>query len=343
MKTALLVLVLGSVSAFGQDDAGMMAAQQAMQQTIQMNQQATQQALQDMQQASQQANQQMMQNAADASLQNPRTVIAITRQPTFSVKSGAVSPGTSVRIKRRFSQEQKGVNVVTPGTTVRIKCSTHYAVIYYTTNGWTPTPASRRYKGPIPINATTQLQAVAFAPNMARSQIARAVYTVNGPFMKVLPLTLAADGILHAKTRLHLITSSTVNSKTAEVGDSIKILLDQDIKVGDAVVIPKGTVVDTAITQADTSGHMGIPGDIAFEVHSLTVHGTTVPLQGGETLEGENHYKTPRDIFLIPVVGPASLLIHGGEAEIKPGMTFTVAVAEDTPLKIRVPGNIGKP
>ena len=53
MKIALLFLVLGSASAFGQDDAAAMAAQQAMQ----MSQQATQQAMQDMQQASQQAQQ----------------------------------------------------------------------------------------------------------------------------------------------------------------------------------------------------------------------------------------------------------------------------------------------
>src|ERR1035438_9286454 len=155
MKTALLVFVLSSVSAYCQDP-GMMAAQQSMQDT----QQATQQALQDMQLASQTANQLMMQNSANASSQNTGPVIDITCQPTFSVKQVAVSPGSTVPIKRRYSQEQKGMDVVTPGTTVRIKCSTHYAVIYYTTNGWTPTTASRRYRGPISISATTQLQAI---------------------------------------------------------------------------------------------------------------------------------------------------------------------------------------
>jgi hypothetical protein len=306
MKVALLVLVFCSVSAYGQDP-GMMAAQQAMQDS----QQATQQAMQDMQQASQQANQQMMQNAADASSQNPGPVIAITRQPAFSVKAGAVSPGT----------------------TVRIKCSTHYAVIYYTTNGWSPTTSSRRYTGPIPINSTTQLQAIAVAPNMVKSLIARADYTVNGPAAPVLPLPLAADGVLHAKTRLHLVTNSTVNSKTAEVGDKISILLDQDVKVGDVVVIQKGTPVDAAITQADSSGHIGVPGDIAFEVQSLMVHGISVPLQGGETLEGANKTAKIKRLIFIPYVGAASLLIRGDEAEIKPGKTFTVAVAADTPLK----------
>jgi hypothetical protein len=305
MKAALLVLVLGSAVVYGQD-AGMMAAQQAMQDA----QMANQQAMQDMQQASQQATQQMMQNATDTSLYSGPSV-AIARRPAFSVKAG----------------------VVAPGTTMRIKCPTRYAVIYFTTNGWTPTPASRRYKGSIPINATTQLQAIAIAPNMVRSPIAVAKYIVSGPVAPVFPLTLAADGVLRARTRLHLVTNSTVNSKTAQVGDSIGILLDQDVKLGDAVVIPKETPVDAAITQADPSGHMGAPGDIAFEVDSITVRGTSVPLLGGETLEGANHYSKVRGLILIPVAGAAGLLVRGDDAEIKPGMAFTVAVAEDTPLK----------
>jgi hypothetical protein len=308
MKAALLLLVIGSAFACGQDP-GMMAAQQAAQQSMMMSQQASQQAMQDMQQASQQAQQNMQQAMQNA--QQDYVPSAITRQPAFSIKAGTVAAGTAVRIK----------------------CATDYAVIYYTTNGWSPTPASRRYDAPIPINATTQLQAIAVSPNLAPSLIARADYTVKGSVQQVFPLTLAADGVLHAGTRLHLITNSTVNTKTAEVGDDISLLLDQDVKVGNAVVIPKGTPVDATISQADSSGHMGTPGDIAFEVHSLTMHGTTVPLQGGEALEGANQVAKIKRLIFIPYVGAASLLIRGDEAEIKPGMTFTVAVAADTLLK----------
>jgi len=34
-------------------------------------------------------------------------------------------------------------------------------------------------------------------------------------------------------------------------------------------------------------------------------------------------------LILIPVAGAAGLLVRGDDAEIKPGMAFTVAVAED--------------
>lgn len=32
------------------------------------------------------------------------------------------------------------------------------------------------------------------------------------------------------------------------------------------------------------------PGDVAFEVRGLKLDGRDIPLKGGETLEGANHY-----------------------------------------------------
>lgn len=309
MKAILLAFVLAAASAYAQDP-GDWAAQQANQ-AMQAAQQANQQAMQAMQQASDQAmqaSQQAMQDSQNAA-QNSGPVIAITMPPSFSVGAGTVAAQTQVRIT----------------------CRTHYATIYYTTNGWTPTTSSRRYKGPITISTTTQLQAIAVAPNMMHSMVSSVKYTVKGAKPAVQPLALTSDGVLRAGTRLHLVTASTVNSKTAQVGDALSLVLDQDVKVGGAVVVPKGTPVEAVITQADPSGAAGTPGDLAFEVHGLTLGSTQIKLTGGETLEGANRYKS-RGLILIPIVGLASLAIHGQEAEIKPGMTLTSAVAADTLL-----------
>jgi len=284
-----------------------MAAQQAQiatQQAIEANQQA----IQNMQQASQQASLDAQQAAANAQ-QDTGPAVAQTRVPSFSIKAGPVAPGTQVRLK----------------------CPTHYAVIYYTTNGWTPTLASRRYTGPITVTRTTEIQAIAVAPNMVHSQVVRANYTLNAPAAPPPPITLTSDGVLRAGTRLHLVTGATLNSKTAQIGDSLKLLLDQDVLLGNDVVLPKGTLVDAKITQADPAGAAGTPGDLSFEIHTLTAGSTHIDLKGGETLEGANRYKS-RGLLLIPVVGLAGLAVHGEEAEIKPGMTLTAAVVNDTLL-----------
>lgn len=151
--TFFLVLSFTQRSAQAQDP-GMDAAQQA----TQMATQAAQQANDQMMQASQQANQQAMQNAQQSSMDFQQYYCCFAAKPKFSVKPGAYSAPV----------------------TLKMKDSTRGAVIYYTTDGWTPTAASTRYLGPVTIDATTTLQAVAISPYGGRSRVVTAVYTLNG-------------------------------------------------------------------------------------------------------------------------------------------------------------------
>lgn len=252
---------------------------------------------------------------------NPGPSLPVTKPLQFSVKAGEVKAGTKLTIS----------------------CPTQNAVIYYSTAGWTPTTSSHRYSGPITLLATTQIAAIAVAPSMAMSPYASASYKVKGPPLTVFPLELGADGVLHAKTRLHLATASAVSSKNAKLGAKISIVLDQDVKVGDLVEIPKGTSVDATITAVTQSGLLSTPGMITFAVHSLAESGTTIALQGGERVDGTSH--TRRNILLASTIVGAipALAIHGNEAEIKPDMKFTVAVVTDTPLKPSVAAPMVKP
>lgn len=310
MNRLLVVLVvMGMALPACAQDAGAMAAQQAMQDAQMANQQAVQASQQAMQDA-QASNDRAMQNAQQASSMN--YWLAPAARPRFSVKEGKVKPGTLVRIK----------------------CSTHYATIYYTTNGWTPTQSSHRYSGPITITTDTHLRVIAVAQGFLRSAIARVDYTVEpAPAQpSAAGVSVGPGDILHAGTPLQLITGATLDSKTAEVGDSIKLLLNEEIRVDDRVVAARGTPVDATVTLADRSAVAGVPGDLAFEVHSIVVNGQQIALKGGETMEGDDHYKRMKGLFLIPVAGLGALAVHGNEAVIKPGMTLIARVAQDTPL-----------
>jgi hypothetical protein len=302
LTCAALVPVVGSISAFGQANAGEQSLHEMEEQQRHLDEvdKQTMQHISDLQNF-----------AKNSTSDNSGSDVAMAPAPVLSVKSGTVQQGTKVTLT----------------------CAAKDAVIYYTTAGWTPTTSSRHYSGPIIINATAHLQAFAAAPNMNDSLIVHADYTVKGPAVPVFPLTLEADRLLHAKSRLHVVTGSTVNSKKAKVGDKIALSLDQDVKDGDAVIIPKGTPVDASVSVARPSGLLGVPGRIAFTVNSLASNGTTIALKGGETLDGVSH--TTRTVLLwITFVGSIpAVMMHGGEAEIKPGMKFTVGVASDTLLK----------
>ena len=81
---------------------------------------------------------------------------AAAATPTFSVKPG----------------------VYTTAQTVSLVDTTTGAVIYYTTNGTTPTTASTKYTGSIKVSATETISAIATAANHASSAVAKGTYTI---------------------------------------------------------------------------------------------------------------------------------------------------------------------
>lgn len=79
--------------------------------------------------------------------------------PTFSVATGTYTTAQTVTITD-----------TTPG-----------AIIYYTTNGVTPTPSSTAYSGPIIVSSTETLEAIAAASGYSASAVASAAYIINLP------------------------------------------------------------------------------------------------------------------------------------------------------------------
>ena len=318
MRTLLVMTMLAVSANYAQaQDPGQMAAQQAQQAAQQANQDA-QQAMQMNQQAAQTAAQQAQTDGA----MPPCCIIA---KPKFSVKAGSyASP-----------------------VTVKLTDKTRGAIIYYTTDGWTPTNASNRYLGPITISSSTTLQAIAIGPYFAtygRSVVVSAQYNIkmpagatasapaNAPPASEAAAEESSDGKLTLAQGMpvSLVFGADVSSKTASVGDLIPLTLADDLKVGNVVVARKGSPAAALVIQVDKTGAGGAPGDITFQVDSLTVNGSVIKLSGFATKEGEA--KPPNAAFLIPVVGPLTVLKHGADAEIKQGTLFTAFVSADTEL-----------
>ncbi len=168
MRTLLmgLTLVVVGASASAQDPGmqATQAAQQAAQISMQAAQQANDQAMRDTQLATQNA-----MSAQQQAAMNTSSPCCYTGTPKFSVKPGTYPSPVTVRMHAGYG-----------------------AVIYYTTDGWTPTTASMRYRGPITIDSTTTLQAIAVSRYGGRSRLAIAAYTLTGaPTPPVAPSATA--------------------------------------------------------------------------------------------------------------------------------------------------------
>jgi hypothetical protein len=223
--------------------------------------------------------------------------------------------GRMLVVEKPVLSRQSGT--VPPGTKINIRSETHYAALYYTTNGWTPTTQSAKYTGPITINSSTHLEVIAVGPNFLRSAVERADYVVPDSPAPVLEsaVLIPEDEMLRAGTPMRIaFAGREIDSESAAVGDEITLVLDEQVKLGATVLAPKGTPVTASLTFADPP-HGSAPGDLVFEIHSVEIAGKRVPLFGGETLEG------------------AEGLLRGKSAKIKPGMTAMAFVAADTLVK----------
>jgi hypothetical protein len=311
VKTVLLVLLL-MVTVAPAQDAASMASQQATMAAQQAGLQAAQQA-QDMMNAAQQAtllglqqidqmNQQALLQTQIAGVNTSRYALSIPawnalkvaswNHLDLSVKPGIVKPGTQIRIKWRGGD---------------------YAAVYYTLDGWSPTFASTRYTGPITINGPVHLQAVGIDWQWTRSETVDAYYDVTPNAQSSSNPAVATDGLLRAGTMLKLKTVAESRSDSAKPGDKVSLLLDQDVMVGDAVVIPKGTSVDAVVTQVTTPVGRHRPGLLVVAVRSLQGMRAPIQLLGSETMEGRSGQ-------------------NGEQAVIEPGMTLYAKVAADTKL-----------
>ena len=139
--------------------------------------------------------------------------------------------------------------------------------------------------------------------------------------------------ILTCGTFVRLEFVSPVSSKSAQLGDSITLRVAEDIRVGDIVIVPKGTLADGTITFVRHTGPGGMPGVLNYELNTLHVNGTSVPLWRRDQRAGEP--KVPGAEVLIPIAGAFAAFRHGKDAEFKPGMPVTALVAADTTLPLQ--------
>ena len=147
-----------------------------------------------------------------------------------------------------------------------------------------------------------------------------------------IPPTPRPYALLTCGTFVRLEFLSPISSKTAQVGDPLTLRVTDDIKAGDTVIVPRGSLADGNITIVRRTGPGGMPGTLAYQLNALHVNGRSVPLWRVEGRSGDP--KVPGAETLIPVAGAFTMFRHGKDAELKPGIPVTAFVAADTTLPL---------
>ncbi len=122
---------------------------------------------------------------SSAALSGPITVSATETLKAIAVASG-FSDSAVATAAYTINATQAATPTFTPaaGTyssaqSVTISSATPSSIIYYTTNGATPTTSSAVFSGPITVSATETLKAIAVASGFSNSAVATATYTIT--------------------------------------------------------------------------------------------------------------------------------------------------------------------
>lgn len=143
----------------------------------------------------------------------------------------------------------------------------------------------------------------------------------------------SAPLVLPEGSDVHLKFAQDLTSKTAVEDDTVNLVLDQDLKIGDVVIAKSGAKAVGTITHSKKAGMMGHAGELNMRLEYLLVGDTRLKLRGSKGKEGQGKEGTA--VALTVLFGPIGLIKHGKNVEIKEGtpllaytdQSYTVPVA----------------
>ena len=133
--------------------------------------------------------------------------------------------------------------------------------------------------------------------------------------------------ILKEGADVSLKFAQDLSSKTANDDDPVSLVLDQDVKIGDVVVVKAGAKAVGTITHAKKAGMMGKAGELNMRLDYLITDSGRLRLRGTKGKEGEG--KVGATVALTVLFGPIGLIKHGKDVEIKPGTPLLVYTDEN--------------
>jgi len=152
--------------------------------------------------------------AASATYTGPITVSGTETIKAIALATGQLASNVSTATYTKSTQTAMPRFNPAPGTytskqLVTITSSTANATIYYTTNGLTPTTASTKYIGPVPIGSTATLKAIATSSGLTNSAVASGLYTIGSGTAATAPTFSPAPGTYGATVQVAMSTTTS--------------------------------------------------------------------------------------------------------------------------------------
>lgn len=142
---------------------------------------------------------------------------------------------------------------------------------------------------------------------------------------------MAQEAVLPANSEVVLTMNESVSSRSHRLGEKFSLTVAQDVKVNDAIVIPRGTRAVAQITRRTGKGGFGKSGKMDFTFRYLDHNGQQIPIEGRHHQAGEGRGGAAVGaVVAAGLVG--GMLVKGKSAKIEYGREFTARTLEAIPV-----------
>lgn len=142
---------------------------------------------------------------------------------------------------------------------------------------------------------------------------------------------------LNAGVPVTLAVAQEVNSSTHRAGDTFPLTVLNDVRIGDTIVIPRGTPALGEITWRTGKGAFGKSGKLEFSLRYIDLGGQHIPVSGDFRQEGEgNTIATGVGVIAAGLIG--GLVITGHRARVPVGRELMSQIAQ--PVQFTADGHL---
>lgn len=167
---------------------------------------------------------------------------------------------------------------------------------------------------------------------LAQSNVAPPAATGAASAPAPAPAPAAVAGVLPANTEVTVAMNSDLTTKggRVDVGYTFDLTVTQDVKVGETVVIPKGSPAKGEIVWLTGKGAFGKSGKMEIELRYIDANGRRIPISGRYRQEGEGN--TVGTVAGVVAVGVFAAFITGKSARIPQGRELKAFTKEAIPV-----------
>jgi hypothetical protein len=179
--------------------------------------------------------------------------------------------------------------------------------------------------------ASSAIAQIAETASVAPPVIAPAA-TAPAPIQAIATVSQQPQSLLPSNTEIALTMNEDLTTKGGRIdeGHMFRLTVSQDVRIGNFIVIPRGTPAFGEVTWLTGKGAFGKSGKMEIDLRYVDLNGRRIPVTGHYRQEGEGN--TVGTVVGVIAVGVFAGFITGKSTRIPQGRELKAFTSEPVPV-----------